>query len=165
MFSCAVDNAGEVAKAKTLAPQGWDVVGQQGDDLGARIEHARQAGQADHVLVMGSDSPTLPHEQLVEAFDALATSAGRTAVIVPTDDGGYAVIGFSGPSPELLTDIPWSTEEVVDATREAANAAGIPLVELAVAYDIDQPEDLVRATLEVDSELHPATSAALASIR
>ena len=164
VFACALAEGESIETARGLAPAGWTVVAQAGAGLGARIEHARASGAADHVVVMGSDSPTLPEDRLHEAFSAMASAEGATA-IVPTEDGGYALIGFSAARPALLTDIPWSTEGVMDATRAAAEGAGLCLVELPFAYDVDQPEDLDRLRNDVDPQRHPATRSALASLR
>ena len=165
VFACALTEGDTLRDAEALVPDGWRVVAQAGVGLGERIEHARQAGQADHVIVMGSDSPTLPTARLMEAFAALAAEAPgtRAAVVVPTEDGGYALIAFAGGAPELLSEIPWSTENVMAATRAAAHASGVALTELAEAYDIDLPEDLSRAAADADPSRHPATYAALAS--
>ncbi len=176
VFACALAPGESLDQTQGLAPEGWEVVEQTGVDLGDRIENARRAGRARHVLVMGSDSPTLPAERLVEAFVALdrhegsSWAAGRVrrlgaAVLVPTEDGGYAVVGFSEPAPELLSGIPWSTAEVMTATRVAASKTGRPLIELAEAYDVDHPEDLERLRADLDPTLHPATVSALASVR
>ena len=169
VFACALASGDSLAEARALVPEGWQVEAQQGDSLGERIEHARAVGRADHVLVMGSDSPTLPHERLEDAFEALeggsrAQPAHRTAVVVPTEDGGYALIGFAGPAVALLEGIPWSTEAVMDATRRAAGRANVRLVELPPAYDVDHPEDLGRLRRDAAPDRHPATISALAQL-
>ena len=165
VFACALKTDDSMAEAESLVPAGWTVTAQAGEGLGERIEHARASGAATHVLVMGSDSPTLPEDRLTEAFDALAHAAAPSAVVVPTEDGGYALIGFAGPAGVLVEDIPWSTEAVMAATRRAASKAGVQLVELEPAYDIDHPEDLDRAARDADPDRHPATVAALAQLR
>ena len=162
VFACALQPTDRIEEAAALVPPGWTVEAQQGEGLGARIEHARSLGAAERVLVMGSDSPTLPEVRLVEAFEALTSSP---VVVVPTDDGGYALIGFDGPHPELLTEIPWSTEAVMKSTRAAAQEAGLRLVELAAAYDVDHVEDLERLRRDLDPQRHPATVDALAQLR
>ncbi len=167
VFACALAEQDRLPEAEALVPDGWRVVPQAGDGLGARIDHARETGAADHVLVMGSDSPTLPEARLVEAFEVLAEGGegGPAPVVVaPTEDGGYALIGFAAPTPAVLTDIPWSTSEVMAATRAAAARADVPIVELAPTYDVDHPQDLARLAADAHPDLHPATVAALASL-
>ena len=165
VFACALAPDDALSDAEALVPTGWTVVAQDGDGLGDRIERARQQGEADLVVVMGSDSPTLPDSRLVDAFGALETAAVQpTVVVAPTADGGYSLVGFSMPALEVLTDIPWSTEQVMEATRSAAAAAGIDLIELDETYDVDHPEDLSRLRRDADPALHPNTVAALASV-
>lgn len=128
--------------AEALAPPGWRAVLQRGDDLGARIQRARDDAGADRVVVIGSDAPTLPSERILEAFEALDRVP---AVFGPTEDGGYYLVGLRGPSERLFAGIPWSTERVMEATRQAARGAGIAWEELPAWYDVDRPEDLERA--------------------
>jgi uncharacterized protein len=130
------------ADAEALAPSGWRVVLQRGEDLGARIQKARDDAGADRVVVIGSDAPTLPSGRILEAFEALDRVP---AVFGPTEDGGYYLVGLRGPEPRLFTGIPWSTDEVMAATRQAARGAGIAWEELPTWYDVDRPEDLERA--------------------
>ncbi|MEM7676039.1 MAG: TIGR04282 family arsenosugar biosynthesis glycosyltransferase [Myxococcota bacterium] len=165
VFACALADGEDLAAAQALAPDGWRVVAQQGEGLGARIEHARQCGAAKQVVVMGSDSPTLPDVRLSQAFEALEATGPGSAAVAPTEDGGYALIAFDGPALALLSEIPWSTELVWASTKQAALAADIPLTALEVGYDVDHPEDLDRLRCDADPERHPATIAALASLR
>jgi glycosyltransferase A (GT-A) superfamily protein (DUF2064 family) len=52
----------------------------------------------------------------------------------------------------LLTDIPWSTAEVLPVTRARARAAGLELIELPVWYDVDTPPDLERLRQELQAQ-------------
>jgi rSAM/selenodomain-associated transferase 1 len=125
-----------------LAPPGWRVILQRGDDLGARIQAAAEDAGAGATVVIGSDAPTMPASRLLDAFAALE---GSDAVFGPAEDGGYYLVGLRGPQPALFAKIPWSTPEVMAETRRAAKEAGIAIAELAPWYDVDRPEDLVRA--------------------
>jgi rSAM/selenodomain-associated transferase 1 len=142
-FSVALAEGETLAAAAGLLPPGVEPVAQGGGELGARIESARASGAAGHVLVLGSDAPTMDGARYAEAFEAL--DAGCDAVFGPVEDGGYDLVGFAGPQPELLREIPWSTEAVMAATRARAAAAGLRVHELALGYDVDRPEDLARA--------------------
>ncbi len=142
VFSCALADGDTIDEARALAPAGWGVVAQAGDGLGARIEDARRQGAADHVLVLGSDAPTMAPGRIRAAFAALTEHA---AVFGPTEDGGYDLVGFDGPRPALLEGIPWSTPEVMAATQRAAAAADLEIAKLSVGYDVDRAEDLERA--------------------
>lgn len=124
------------------SPEGWAVHAQVSGDLGHRMDRARCSTNAERVVVIGSDSPTMPSSRFGEAFEALRP--GRV-VVGPTEDGGYDLIGLSRGDPAPFQNIPWSTSEVLVATRTAARGLGLELVELSTGYDLDRSSDLVRA--------------------
>lgn len=158
VFACATD---DLTAARALAPS-FRVILQRGADLGARMEHARREADAHQVVIIGSDSPMMPRARIEEAFAALDS---YQVVFGPADDGGYYLIGMTGPCPELLEGMTWSTDQVMAETRRRAQAAGIRIAELAAGYDLDVPADLTRAL--ADPHLPPrsrqAIEAALAS--
>lgn len=160
-FSVALAEGESLDAAAALLPPGVTPVAQGGGGLGARIESARVAGDADHVLVLGSDAPTMDEARYAQAFEAL--DAGCHAVFGPVEDGGYDLVGFAGPQLELLREIPWSTEAVMTTTRLRAAAAGLRIRELALGYDVDRPEDLARAFRDAGraERRAPRTEAAL----
>jgi rSAM/selenodomain-associated transferase 1 len=111
-------------------------------DLGERMHRALSRVLADHarVLLVGTDVPALSAAVLREAAAALDTC---DAVFVPALDGGYALVGLTRAHAELFTEIPWSTPQVMQATRARARAAQVTWAELAPVADIDEPADLV----------------------
>jgi rSAM/selenodomain-associated transferase 1 len=113
-------------------------------DLGARMSAAITHGlaRAGAVLLVGSDVPTLCSDDLRDARDALAS--GNDAVLGPAEDGGYWLIGLSRHAAELFRDLPWSTPQVLDATRDRLRALGWRWHELPTRWDVDRPEDLQR---------------------
>jgi rSAM/selenodomain-associated transferase 1 len=131
--------------------RGLTVSRQCGADLGQRLLHAFRSSQASGgtaTVVIGSDSPTLPRELVVEAFDRLGDDAD--VVLAPSDDGGYVLLGVRVPRPELFRDIPWSEPRVAERTRERASESGLRLVELTGWYDVDDPVGLQRLRSELD---------------
>lgn len=121
-----------------LLPAGFGLVLQGEGDLGQRLDK----GIADllargHVgaILINSDSPTLPKAVLRQAVDAL--KCGDRAVLSPALDGGYTFVGLSRPHSQLFADIPWSTSDVYRLTLERARDIGLPVVELAPWYDVD----------------------------
>jgi rSAM/selenodomain-associated transferase 1 len=104
----------------------------------------------DAACLLNSDSPTLPTRLLVEAAAALA-EAGDRIVLGPAEDGGYYLIGIKAPHPHLFQDIAWSTAEVAAETRLRAAALGLPVVELATWYDVDDAVSLRRLCGELAS--------------
>jgi rSAM/selenodomain-associated transferase 1 len=133
------------ADAERLAPRGWRLILQRGEDLGARIQAAAADAGAPRVVVIGSDAPTLPSDRLLDAFAALERTE---AVFGPTEDGGYYLVGLRGAQPALFAGIPWSSASVMAETRRAAAGAGIAMEELAPWYDVDRAEDLARAVAD-----------------
>lgn len=114
----------------------------QGDgDLGQRLERAsrRVIDAGETVMLMGSDCPFLSKERIREA----ATSLGYAeAVMVPTFDGGYALLGLKRVDSALFTGIAWSTDSVASATLERLRDLAWPVQLCQTQHDIDEPADL-----------------------
>ena len=87
----------------------------------------------------------------------------------PADDGGYYLLGMTEPHAELFQRVSWSTERVIDETRERARQAGLDLVELEPWYDVDDHAALCRllretsAPGEVSDRLPPYAAPATAA--
>src|SRR5690606_24549295 len=85
---------------------------QEGDDLGAREQaaFARMFRQgARRVILVGSDVPLLTPSILQEAVEVITADPQRVAV-GPAADGGYYLLGLSGPGvPDLFSGVRWST--------------------------------------------------------
>ena len=98
---------------------------------------------ADHAsaCVLNSDSPTLPTAYLIEAAQVLARPGDR-AVLGPSTDGGYYLLGLKHAHSRMFADIAWSTERVAEQTRERAREIGLELYELPPWYDVDDADGL-----------------------
>jgi rSAM/selenodomain-associated transferase 1 len=116
---------------------------QRGDDLGKRMAGALELLQADGgpALLVGSDSPDLPLSLVAEALRMLQTA---DAVAAPAADGGYVLVGARKPAPQLFADIPWSTPEVLAASRRRAAQLGLDWRELPGWEDVDDWDALCR---------------------
>ena len=110
-------------------------------DLGARMLAALVAA-AGPALVIGTDCPALTPEHLRTAADVLR--GGVDAVVVPVEDGGYALIGARRAEPGLFSDMPWGSATVMAETRRRLTRLGLTWREPARLWDIDAPEDLER---------------------
>ena len=111
--------------------------------LGARLIRATaDLLDAGHraVILVGSDSPTLPRSILSAAVDAVV--AGDNVVLSPALDGGYTLVGLSRSHPRLFEDIPWSTDAVYRLTLERAREIALPVVEVPGWYDVDDEASL-----------------------
>jgi rSAM/selenodomain-associated transferase 1 len=117
-----------------LRPQG-------GGGLGERLAQAtRQTlDEAPSILLVGTDCPELDRSRLAAAAAALGSC---DAVVHPTEDGGYALLGLKQFSATLFDDMPWSTAAVFDETRARVEALGWSLHVGDTLRDIDEPEDL-----------------------
>ncbi len=117
---------------------------QRGADLGERmltaVVHGLEAAPA--VLVIGTDCPALTPETLGEAATALAR--GADAVLLPVDDGGYALIGLRAPEPAVFRGIAWGGPSVLHETARRMDALGWRVRLLPPTWDLDRPEDLAR---------------------
>jgi len=111
-------------------------------DLGDRmlhaIEHGFKAGY-EKVCIIGSDCYDLTSAILEEAFNALARNQ---AVIGPSTDGGYYLLGMTHPMPELFKDKAWSTNSVTADTEADLKRLGKPYQKLRALTDIDNEADL-----------------------
>jgi len=122
----------------------YQLVPQEGPDLGARLEHAfrilfRQG--YERVAALSTDSPDLPVEYLQEAFARLEEAR---VVLGPCPDGGYYLIGLSSPTPEVFRDMPWSTDRVLPETDARVKRMGLVLSYLPQWHDVDTAADLDR---------------------
>jgi rSAM/selenodomain-associated transferase 1 len=91
--------------------------------------------------VVNSDSPTLPTHLLIQAAQALSRPGDR-AVLGPSTDGGYYLLGLKRAHRRLFEDIDWSTSVVAAQTRERAAEIGLELVLLDPWYDVDDADAL-----------------------
>ena len=114
---------------------------QQGEDLGQRMSTAFKKLFQNHqsVVLIGCDLPDLTSTLISKAFDALQSN---DAVIGPSCDGGYYLIGLNKETPDLFKEISWSTEKVLNQTLEKAERLSLKVQLLDRLRDIDTVEDL-----------------------
>ncbi len=101
---------------------------------------ARGHGSA---VVLNADSPTLPTALLIETAAVLARPGDR-AVLGPSTDGGYYLLGLKTAHRRMFEDIAWSTDSVAAQTLERAREIGLDVHSLPVWYDVDDMEGLSR---------------------
>ena len=66
-------------------------------------------------------------------------------MFLPTEDGGYALVGSARPLPTLFLNMPWGTDRVMQESRLRAQRIGLRISEPALLWDIDTPADYERA--------------------
>jgi hypothetical protein len=116
-------------------------------NLGARLIAAAQwahNARYQKILIVGSDSPSLPVQYIKKAFDLLDS---RDVVVGPSVDGGYYLIGFSHQGaaltlPGIFEDIDWSTSVVFHQTLAKIESTQARLGLLPPWYDVDSMADL-----------------------
>jgi Uncharacterized protein conserved in bacteria len=132
-----------------LAPD-FELTPQEGNDLGERLDRALTSYLSrgyERVVIMDSDSPTLPPDYLSQAFGVL--SDGADVVLGPCEDGGYYLIGIKKPRPRLLREVHMSTPTVAAETIALAKEEGLNLVTLPTWYDVDDVSSLARLIKEI----------------
>jgi uncharacterized protein len=118
-----------------------------GDCLLRTIKEILARGHGSAV-VLNSDSPTLPTALLIETANVLAQT-GERAVLGPSDDGGYYLLGLKTAHRRMFKEIAWSTERVAAQTLERAREINLDVHVLPVWYDVDDSEGLRRLSSEV----------------
>ena len=118
-----------------------------GDCLLHTIEEIFARGHASAV-VLNSDGPTLPTAFLVETAAALARPGDR-AVLGPSSDGGYYLLGLKTAHRHMFENIAWSTDHVAKQTLERAREIGLDVHRLPVWYDVDDVDGLRRLHAEL----------------
>ena len=117
-----------------------ELIEQSNGDLGARM-HAALAQAfttAERVILIGTDCPALTATHIRRALTALE-EAPHT--FVPTEDGGYALVGASELQPVIFENMPWSTDRVMAETRRRLSAASARWSELETLWDVDREAD------------------------
>ena len=124
---------------------------QEGEGLGDRIEcaFARGLESAEKMILVGSDSPTVPLSLLERAYEVLDD---QDAVLGPTPDGGYYLIGFRQGRRPQLNGVRWSTTRTLSDTQSAFSHQGLSHSLLPPWYDVDTSADLriLRAHLALE---------------
>ena len=120
-----------------------------GDCLFSTIREILERGH-NSAVVLNADSPTLPTAFLVETADVLARPGNR-AVLGPSTDGGYYLLGLKCAHRRMFEDIAWSTERVAEQTLARAHEINLEVHMLPSWYDVDDICDLRRLDTELRS--------------
>jgi len=126
-----------------VAPD-FKIIKQTGKDLGERmyqifwwILHHK----AHHVIIIGTDIPTLPPENLQMAFKQLSH---HDIVLGPSFDGGYYLIGSKKPYREIFENIDWGSNRVLNQTVCKINKMHLKAAFIPRWYDVDDQDGLNR---------------------
>jgi rSAM/selenodomain-associated transferase 1 len=129
---------------QALAPAGFWLFPQAGDDLGARMAHVFETLYARghrRMVLIGGDLAPVPLPVFTDAFALLERSEHRV-VLGPSRDGGYYLVGCNRPTPEIFMDMAWSHDQVLAQTVEKLTALQMDVQLLPSWFDIDTLDDL-----------------------
>ena len=137
-----------------ILPRDFDLLSQRGNDFGERLFFAAEdlfkCGFSS-VCLIDSDSPTVPTDAYAKAVDLLSKPNDRL-VIGPSDDGGYYLIGLKENHRQMFERIDWSTERVLDQTKQRARELDLDVSFLPIGYDVDDRVTLRRLCDELLSD-------------
>jgi uncharacterized protein len=141
---CAPDGT-HSAFLKLVASMRITLKRQPEGDLGARMFAATVASNGP-VLVIGTDCPALTAVHIRGAANTLRD--GTDVILIPSEDGGYVLIGMRSVQPGLFADIAWGTKTVLADTRARIIALRLVLAERPPLWDVDTEGDLSRLERE-----------------
>jgi rSAM/selenodomain-associated transferase 1 len=116
-------------------------IAQEGDGLGERMRRcfARLgASGAERVVMIGADVPHIGEDVIAAAFAALEDG---DAVLGPTRDGGYCLVGLRAPH-DIFSDVPMGTGAVFARTCARLDALGVRWRTLRESFDVDTLDDV-----------------------
>lgn len=131
----------------------YDVWLQPHGGLGHKLEYAflrafKMGFQA--VLAVGTDCPGLTAEKIQEAIEQVTHA---DVVIIPSEDGGYVLIGTRALQTCLFEDIAWSSSQVLEQTVMRARENNLSIAQLKPEIDVDTLEDLNKVKGTVKPEV------------
>ena len=158
--------AGEKNLLAKILPPNLIWTEQKGADLGERMHNALGFAFEENfapLVVIGTDSPTLPLEFPANAISILSENCADV-VLGKTEDGGYYLVGLREPEFGIFQNVVWSSAETFAKTARNIEQLNLHLELLPAWYDVDEPEDLKRLKVEIEHlsgarKLAPATAA------
>lgn len=130
---------------QNMFPEQVQLFPQEGGDLGQRMLNAFRSVYlfgGRNIVIVGSDSPTLPAQFINSAFHHLQS---HDVVLGPAEDGGYYLLAMKAAHAGLFENIEWSSSSVLQTTLERAKQLQLSTVLLPPWYDVDEMQSLKRA--------------------
>ena len=154
-----------------ILPPDFDLLPQRGQGFGERLALAAEdlfRCGFGAVCLIDSDSPTVPPNSFANAVELLSKLDDRI-VLGPSDDGGYYLIGLKQNHRQVFEGIDWSTERVLDQTKQRARELDLDVSLLPIGYDVDDGLTLRRLCDELlsgksERNVAPSTRKFLASL-
>lgn len=146
-----------------ILPDDFFLLVQRGETFGERLLNATEDLLLlgfQSVCLINSDSPTVPAEVFSEAVEVLSAPGDRV-VLGPSEDGGYYLIGLKQAHRRIFEEIDWSTEKVLQQTKDRVAELHLDIHLLPTWFDVDDGATLRRlceSLVKVESnQLAPAT--------
>ncbi len=135
-------------------PHGPDLIGQGEGDLGMRMQRVFDCLPKGQVVIIGTDIPEISNRHISRAFAALGA---KDAVLGPSDDGGYWLVG-QRRSPRVLdifADVRWSSPHTLNDTL--VNLEGYRVAMLEKLEDVDDGKSYRRLGTAASRVVLPAS--------
>lgn len=127
------------------------LIPQAGGSFSERLINASNtifSGGAKRMIIVAPDSPMLQPLILQASFELLKKNQ---AVVGPTFDGGYYLIGSDAYYPSMFDGIDWNERCVYKNTVERLNECGLTWQELEISYQVNSPEELEQLYFDIDN--------------
>ncbi|HJU12671.1 MAG TPA: TIGR04282 family arsenosugar biosynthesis glycosyltransferase [Candidatus Binataceae bacterium] len=117
-----------------------NLIDQEQGNLGARMARVMAPFARRGVLLMGTDTPSIPVSVLKRSVSLLRQNQ---VVLGPSLDGGYYLVGIHGMVPDMFRGIRWGSSRVLEQTLTRLIKLGIRPALAPAWYDVDRWGDLI----------------------
>lgn len=131
-------------------PETWRELTECSAGFGALLDAVVDRGleRSPWVLMVRGDAPGLPSSLIEQAIAAMAN--GALSVVVPSEHGGFALLGVGAPLSGCLTEASWRGGEIaLEELMARLSSAGLAPVLLEPWYHVDEPAHLARLRAEL----------------
>jgi len=142
-------------KIRGWVPESFELFRQEGENLGERMYNAflhLLKFNAEKAVLIGTDIPDISSSLIEKSFEYLDD---HEAVIGPSSDGGYYLIGLSKLNKDIFTGIQWSTGKVLENTLIKLKERNLSYKLLPELIDIDKESDIMKWLKTNPADNHP----------
>jgi len=141
------------AVASAVWPKSFPRRAQGNGDLGQRMQRVMDTAPPGPVVVIGTDVPSIKSTHIQDALKALGS---HDAVLGPSPDGGYWLVGLKRRPriPRAFSSVQWSSRKTLEQTL--TNLSGLTVARVASLPDVDEARDLVSVGSAVGRIVLPA---------
>jgi len=142
-------------KIRGWVPESFELFRQEGENLGERMYNAFShllKFNAEKAVLIGTDIPDISFSLIEKSFEYLDD---HEAVIGPSSDGGYYLIGLSKLNKDIFTGIQWSTGKVLENTLIKLKERNLSYKLLPELIDIDKESDIMKWLKTNPADDHP----------